>query len=176
MVKDLKGTETEKNLQKALMGEALAYMKYTFYKKGLSEYSKTFEPLLDLIIHNEKEHAEIWFKQLHNGKIPDNIINLLDAISGEKEEHLVLYPEYSRVAKEEGFDEISDLFKEIAIIEGNHAKEYENLLKQVKDEKFYVGECYWKCLNCGHIHKSIDGKAPSECPVCKHPQKYFQRL
>ena len=176
MVKDLKDTKTEKNLEKAFAGEAIAYLKYYFYKKRLTEYNESFSNVMDEIIHNEKEHAEIWFKQLHNGNIPSNFINLLDAIAGEKEEHLILYPEYSRVAKEEGFDEISRLFKEIAVIEGNHARQYESLLKQVKDETFYTGECYWKCLNCGHIHKSINGEAPSECPVCKHPQKYFSRL
>ena len=176
MSKDFKDSETYKNLWIALKGEALAYMKYSLYKKGLTEYSESFSNIIDEIIHNEKEHWEIWFKQLHEGSIPSTIDNVIDAIEGETEEHLVLYPKFSEVAEKEGYHEISRLFKEISIIEGNHSKQFKEFKKELEDSDFYVGsdDGYWKCLNCGHIVKSKE--APIKCPVCEHPQKYFSRL
>lgn len=172
---DLKGSKTEKNLMKALQGEALAHLKYQFYQSKLSEYNKEYGNLLDEIIHNEKEHGKIWFKKLHQDQVPDNITNLLDAIDGETFEHMSMYPEFTQTAEEEGFIEISNLFKEIGIIEGNHSKQFQTLKKEIETD-YYKDDVYWKCSNCGHIHKSIDGKAPVECPVCKHPQKYFTKI
>jgi len=171
-----KNSETYKNLQTALQGEALAFLKYQFYQKKLSEYSKEYSNLLDEVIHNEKEHAEIWFKQLHNNTIPDNVENLIDAINGETLEHLELYPMFAETAYLEGYDDIGFLFENIAIIEGNHSKQFQNIKNNIENENSFKSdtEIYWKCLNCGHILKSKD--APVECPVCKHPSKYFIKL
>ncbi len=171
---DLKNTKTEKNLMMALKGEALAHLKYQFYRSLISNYSKEYEAILDEIIHNEKEHGKIWFKQLHNGEMPSDIENLLDAYIGERYEHLEMYPHYSRVAKEEGFDEISKLFEEIAKIEGYHMEVFEELRECVSTEENFKGEddC-WKCLNCGYQYKG--NVAIDVCPVCNHPRKHFTK-
>ena len=172
-IMNLKGSKTEKNLFEALQGEALAHLKYQFYRSKISNYSKEYEAILDEIVHNEKEHGKIWFKQLHDGEIPSDVENLLDAYIGEKHEHIEMYPHFSRVAKEEGFDEIARLFNEVAKIEGKHMEKFDELLNNIKDENTFVSdnEVEWKCLNCGYIY---DGnEAMDECPVCKHPRKYF---
>lgn len=172
---NLKGTETEKNLQKALQGEALAHLKYQFYKSQLSKTSKVVENILDEIIHNEKEHGKIWFKLLHNGEFPSDEENLLDAIKGETYEAKEMYPDFAKVAYEEGFDKIGKLFEWVADIEGQHSDEFSIILKYLEDEELFEddGPVFWRCLNCGHIH--LGTKAPEECPVCNHPQKYFVR-
>lgn len=171
-------SETKKNLEKALQGEALAHLKYQFYRSKLIELNKKYEPLLDEIIHNEKEHGKIWFKKLHEDTIPNNNVNLLDAIQGETYEYEVMYKEFGDVAMEEGYLEIANLFYEVAEIERNHSEEFQNILTEIKEEeklwKSSSEETLWKCLNCGHIHKGTD--APSTCPVCNHPQKYFTQI
>lgn len=175
MIKDLKDTQTEKNLYRAFTGEALAHLKYQFYKSKLSEYSKEYETILDEIIHNEKEHGKIWFKLLNDG-IQDNETNLLDAIHGETFEHTDMYPTFSKIAEEEGFHEIAELFKSVGEIEGTHAETFKMLQIQLKDDllfKSYSTE-KWKCLNCGYEYTGKN--APTECPVCKHPRKYFQKI
>ena len=171
----LTGTQTEKNLEKALQGEALAHLKYQFYRSQLAKYNKGYEKQLDEIIHNEKEHGKIWFKKLHNGEVPDNLINLLDAIEGETYEHTEMYPHFAEIAEEEGFKDISVLFREVAVIEGNHSREFQSIREEIEKD-YYNEDCYWKCSNCGHIIKSIDGFAPMECPVCNHPRKYFTKI
>lgn len=173
---DLKGSKTEENLKKALQGEALAHLKYQFYKSMLSKYTTEFDNLFDEIIHNEKEHGKIWFKQLHEGVVPDNNVNLEDAIAGELFEHTSMYPEYSAIAEEEGFLEISKLFYLIGEIEGEHAKEFERIFQEINQDSFKSNDMdtRWKCSNCGHIF--IGKNAPKECPVCKHPLKYFKKL
>ena len=179
---ELKGSKTEKNLETALQGEALAHLKYQFYRSSISNYSKEYEQILDEIVHNEKEHGKIWFKQLHDGKVPDDANNLLDAYLGEKYEHLEMYPEFSKVAYEEGFTEIGKLFEEIAKIEGYHMLQFEQMRENVvKDIAFYgsiedgkVLPVDWKCLNCGYHYNG--NEALEKCPVCNHPMKYFIKL
>ena len=174
---DLKGSETEKNLETALQGEAVAHLKYLFYKSKISNYSKEYEQILDEIAHNEKEHCKIWFKQLHDGNIPDDLENLLDAYLGEKYEHLEMYPHFSRVAKEEGFDEISRLFGEVALIEGYHMRQFQELKEQIENNVTFDSPLVtvtWKCLNCGYQY--LGDKALDECPICNHPKKYFVKM
>lgn len=176
---ELKGSETEKVLLEALKGEALAHLKYQFYRSKISNYSKEYEQILDEIVHNEKEHGKIWFKLLHNSEVPTDVENLLDAYLGEKYEHLEMYPKFSKIAYEEGFDEIGALFEEVGKIESYHMEQFRQLREDIsKDIAFYgeiedgkVYDASWKCLNCGYEY---DGKeALDECPVCKHPKKYF---
>lgn len=172
---NLKGTQTEKNLQAALQGEALAHLKYQFYQSQLGKTSKVIEDILDEIIHNEKEHAKIWFKLLHDGKIPSDKDNLIDAIKGESCEENKMYPEFAKVAYEEGFEEIGKLFEGVADIEGQHSNEFSTILECLENDKLFKEDdpVFWKCLNCGHIHLGSD--APEKCPICDHPQKYFVR-
>lgn len=172
---NLKGSKTEKNLEKALQGEALAHLKYQFYKSQLSKTSKEVESILDEIIHNEKEHGKLWFKALHDGKMPSDERNLRDAMNGENEEYQTMYPEFARVARAEGFNEIAELFEGVARIEGSHRDEFVEILKCIENKELFEDDnkCYWKCKNCGHIHYGTT--APEICPICAHPQKYFVR-
>lgn len=172
---NLKGTHTYNNLMKAFEGEAKAHLKYLFYKSKIANFSKEYEEILDEIIHNEKEHGKIWFKFLNDGAIPSDIINLHDAILGETEEHKVMYPEFARIAREEGFLDIAYAFEQVAEIEGKHADKFSEILKNIQDENVFEEDepVYWKCKNCGYIF--LGKKAPLECPVCSHPQKYFTR-
>ena len=176
---DFKESETKKNLEKALNGEALAHLKYQFYKSKLVDLNKGYESILDEIIHNEKEHGKIWFKKLHDNEVPSNIENIIDAINGETYEAEVMYQEFGDVAKKEGFIEIAELFYSVAEIEANHALQFEVLKYELEDDTVLYksldgNEEYWKCLNCGHAVKSKE--SPLECPVCKHPRKYFTRM
>lgn len=173
---ELKNSETEKVLKEALSGEALAHLKYQFYRSRISNYSKEYEQILDEIVHNEKEHGKIWFKLLHNGEVPNDIENLLDAYEGEKYEHLEMYPKFEKIAREEGFEDIANLFHEVAIIEGHHMEKFKELRLNIEKDDVFDSEgiIYWKCLNCGYTY---DGMAAlEECPVCKHPKKYFTKL
>lgn len=172
---NLKGTITEKNLQTALQGEALAHLKYQLYKNQLSKTSKDLENKLEEISHNEKEHAKIWFKLLHDGGYPDDLTNIQDAIAGETYESKEMYPEFARIAREEGLYDIADLFEEVACIEKKHKEEFTKIFNNIENKELFEdkNEQTWKCLNCGHIH---NGRVPpKECPVCKHPLKYFVR-
>lgn len=173
---NLKGTKTEKNLKKALQGEALAHLKYRLYKSQLSKYSKEHEQIIDEIIHNEKEHGKIWFKALHDDVIQANVENLLDAYIGEKYECLEMYPSFSRIAEDEGFYDIAKLFYQVAKIEGYHMKQFEKMKADIETGKSFGGddEVRWKCLNCGYQY---DGKeALDKCPVCSHPKKHFVKI
>jgi rubrerythrin len=177
--KSLEGTQTKENLETALHGEALAHLKYQFYRSKLVDFNKGYETILDEIIHNEKEHGKIWFKLLHDGGVPDNETNLLDAIEGETYEAEQMYQEFGDTAHEEGFNDIAELFYQVAEIESNHALTFETMKITVDDDKYLYksfddNDELFKCLNCGHIVKGKE--APKECPVCKHPQKYFTRL
>ena len=172
---ELKGTKTEKNLWTAFAGESQARNKYTFYaskarKDGYVQIAKIFEETAA----NEKEHAELWFKALHGDAIPGTADNLLDAAEGENYEWTDMYAGFAKEAKEEGFDEIADLFLMVAAIEKEHEERYRTLLLNVKNEMVFSkdGDAIWQCSNCGHI--VIGQKAPDVCPVCKHPQAYFQ--
>ena len=171
----LQGSHTEENLKKALQGEALAHLKYQFYRSQMDKYSKHLSGIIDEISHNEKEHGKIWFKLLNGGQVPDNEANLLDAIKGETEEYKHMYPEFARVAREEGFEDIAELFEMVADIEEEHAGKFDEMLKCIQDEDMFKDDSpmFWVCKNCGFYY--LGEEAPEKCPVCAHPQKYFVR-
>lgn len=171
---DLKGSKTEQNLMTAFAGESQARTKYTFYaskakKDGFVQIGNLFEETAN----NEKEHAKIWFKLLHDG-MPDTSTNLLDAAKGENYEWTDMYATFAKDAKAEGFDHIAYLFEQVGAIEKEHEERYRKLLKNIEDEVVFSkdGDVIWQCANCGHI--VIGKKAPDVCPVCNHPQSYFQ--
>lgn len=173
-MKDLKGTKTEANLMTAFAGESQARNKYTYYaskakKDGYNQIAALFEETAN----NEKEHAKIWFKLLHDG-IADTAANLKDAAAGENYEWTDMYANFAKEAKEEGFDHIAYLFSEVAKIEKEHEERYLKLLANVEGGVVFSrdDEMIWQCANCGHI--VIGKKAPEVCPVCAHPQSYFQ--
>jgi len=188
---NLKGSETEKNLLKSFAGESQARNRYTYFasvakKEGYEQISAIFQETAD----NEKEHAKVFFKYLERsngnsieitasypaGKIWTTEENLLAAASGEKEEWGVLYPEFEKVARQEGFKEIADSFKEIAEVEEQHEKRYRKLLENIEKKRVFRRDkqTKWKCRNCGYVHEGAD--APKECPACKHPQAYYEVL
>ena len=172
---DLKGSKTEQNLMAAFAGESQARNKYTYYaskakKEGYEQIAALFLETAD----NEKEHAKLWFKYLHGGEVPSTIDNLNDAANGENYEWTDMYPEFARVAEEEGFREIAAKFRMVGEIEKHHEERYKALLEKVKGGVVFVADdvVVWKCRNCGHI---VIGKyAPEICPVCKHPKAYFE--
>ncbi|MBR1413641.1 MAG: rubrerythrin family protein [Bacilli bacterium] len=173
---ELKGSKTEQNLMAAFAGESQARNKYTYFaskakKDGYEQIAAIFEETAN----NEKEHAKIWFKLLNGGNIPTTTDNLLAAAEGENYEWTDMYAEFARVAKEEGFDHIAYLFEEVGKIEKEHEERYRKLLANINDEVVFSndGDTIWICRNCGHIH--IGKKAPTVCPVCNHPQSYFER-
>ncbi len=172
-LKDLKGTKTEKNLWEAFAGESQARNKYTYFaskakKDGYVQIAKIFEETAA----NEKEHAEIWFKLLQG--IGTTAENLKAAAEGENYEWTDMYFEMAKDAREEGFDHIAFLFDEVGKIEREHEERYRKLLANVEGGLVFSrdGDMIWQCSNCGHIHVGKD--APKMCPVCTHPQDYFQ--
>ena len=172
---EIKGTKTEKNLLEAFAGESMARNKYTFFaskakKDGYVQISKIFEETAA----NEKEHAEIWYKYLHGGKVPGTTDNLKDAADGENQEWTDMYARMAKEAREEGFDEIADKFEMVGQIEKEHEECYRKLLANIEGGLVFSrdGDCIWQCSNCGHI--VIGPKAPDVCPVCDHAQSYFQ--
>lgn len=171
---DLKGTKTEKNLWTAFAGESQARNKYTYYasqakKEGFVQIAKIFEETAN----NEKEHAKIWFKALHEGKILETITNLEDAANGENYEWTDMYATFAKEAKEEGFETLAALFEMVGRIEKEHEQRYRTLLDAVRNNTVFEKseKVIWECSNCGHVHEGE--KAPQLCPVCKHPQAYF---
>ena len=173
-MKELKGTKTEKNLMEAFAGESMARNKYTYFaskakKDGYVQISKIFEETAA----NEKEHAEIWYKYLHNG-VASTPENLKDAAEGENYEWTDMYARMAQEAREEGFIEIAEKFEMVGAIEKEHEARYKKLLKNIQDGIVFSreGDAIWQCSNCGHI--VIGPKAPEVCPVCDHPQSYFQ--
>ena len=174
-MKDLKGTKTEKNLQEAFAGESQARNKYTYFaskakKEGYVQSSKIFEETAA----NERELAEIWFKYLCGGAIPTTAENLAAAAEGENFEWTDMYDRMAKEADEEGFKEIAAKFRMVGAIEKEHEARYRKLLENVQKEIVFSreGDCIWECSNCGHI--VVGKKAPAMCPVCAHPQSYFQ--
>ena len=174
-MKDLKGTKTEANLMTAFAGESQARNKYTYYaskakKEGYEQVAAIFEETAG----NEKEHAKMWFKLLSGGEVPDTITNLMDAANGENYEWTEMYDEFAKVASEEGFDEVARLFKAVGEIEKEHEERYRKLLDNIKNETVFKKEesVVWVCRNCGHVH--VGKVAPKVCPVCNHPQAYFE--
>jgi len=172
---ELKGSKTEQNLMAAFAGESQARNKYTYYasvakKEGYEQIASIFEETAG----NEKEHAKMWFKLLHGGKVPTTIINLKDAADGENYEWTDMYADFASVAKEEGFDDIAILFENVAKIEKEHEERYRKLLSNIESELVFNKpvENMWICRNCGHVHYGFE--APSVCPTCNHPQSYFE--
>ena len=172
---NLKGSKTEKNLMEAFAGESQARNKYTYYaskakKEGYEQISAIFEETAG----NEKEHAKVWFKLLHGGDIPDTATNLKDAAAGEHGEWTEMYKRMAEDAHAEGFKDIARLFESVAKIEKTHEERYLKLLKNVEEGAVFAKKqkSVWICRNCGHI---VDSEhAPQKCPVCDHPQAYFE--
>jgi rubrerythrin len=172
-MKELKGTKTEANLMAAFAGESQARNKYTYYaSKAKKDGYEQIAALFEETAAQEKEHAKMWFKLFHG--IGSTAENLLDAATGENDEWTDMYPTMAREAREEGFDEIADLFEGVAAIEKAHEERYRKLLANVESKLVFSreGDCIWQCRNCGHIH--VGKEAPEVCPVCNHPQAYFQ--
>ena len=172
---DLKGTKTEKNLMDAFTGESMARNKYTYYaskakKEGYEQIAAIFQETAD----NEKEHAKIWFKLLHDGDVPTTTQNLSDAAAGENYEWTDMYDRMAKEAREEGFDRIAYLFEAVGQIETEHAARSKKLLENIDGGLVFSkdGDAIWKCRNCGHI--VIGKQAPAVCPVCNHPQSFFE--
>ncbi len=176
-MKDLKGTKTEENLKAAFAGESQARNKYTYYasqakKEGYEQIASIFEETAN----NEKEHAKLWFKALNGGTVPNTLANLLDAAAGEHGEWTEMYVKMARQAKEEGFEELAFQFAAVGEIEKRHEERYRKLAELVKNGTVFnkTDKKVWICRNCGHIY--VGDTAPEMCPVCKHPQSYFQIL
>lgn len=182
----LKGSETEKNLLKAFAGESQARNRYTYFASAArNEGFEQIKGIFEETAENEKEHAKIFFKYLEGGdaeiiasypagKIGKTEENLLEAANGEKLEWGTLYPEFEKIAREEGFQEIADSFKEIAEVEEKHEKRYRKLLDNVKKGIVFKRDkiVRWKCRNCGYVHTGAS--APDKCPACQHPQAFYE--
>lgn len=174
-MKDLKGTKTEKNLQTAFAGESQARNKYTYYaSKARKDGYEQIAALFEETANNEKEHAKLWFKYLHDGDIPDTLTNLKDAAAGENYEWSDMYAQMAKDADEEGFKEIADKFRGVAEVEKLHEKRYLKLAENIENGAVFSreGDCIWICRNCGHVE--IGKKAPEVCPVCNHPKAFFE--
>ena len=174
---ELKGSKTEQNLMQAFAGESQARNKYTYYagmakKEGYEQIAAIFEETAG----NEKEHAKMWFKLLHDGNVPDTKTNLLDAASGENGEWTDMYASFAETAREEGFDRIAFLFEGVGAIEKRHEERFRALVQNLEDQSVFEKseQVAWICRNCGHVH--FGNKAPEVCPICSHPKAYFELL
>ena len=172
---EFKGSKTEKNLMEAFAGESQARNKYTYFasqakKDGYVQIAAIFEETAA----NEKEHAKMWYKYLNGGSVSDTAANLLDAAEGENYEWTDMYDRMAKEAREEGFTEIAAKFEAVGKVEKEHEARYRKLLENVKDGLVFSRdqEMIWQCSNCGHI--VVGKKAPEVCPVCSHPQSYFE--
>ncbi|MBQ3476311.1 rubrerythrin family protein [Candidatus Saccharibacteria bacterium] len=170
-----KGTKTEENLKKAFAGESEARNKYDFFaskakKDGFEQIAAIFAETAA----NEKEHAKMWYKELHGGAVEDTATNLEAAAAGENYEWTDMYKEFAETAREEGFTELAVKFEQVAAIEKSHEERYRKLLSNVRNKKVFSrdGDAIWVCRNCGHI--VIGKEAPEICPVCAHPKAYFE--
>ncbi len=188
MAQNLKGSQTEKNLLLAFAGESQARNRYTFFasaakKEGLVQISRIFEETAD----QEKEHAKRFFKFLEGGDLevsgafPAGVIgstleNLKAAAAGENHEWTSMYPEFARVAREEGFVNVAKTFEAVAIAEKQHEKRYKELAENLEAGRVFRrdGKVVWRCINCGYLHEAEE--APKACPACLHPQSYFELL
>ena len=169
------GTKTEENLKKAFANECEARSKYNFFaskakKDGYEQIAAIFEETAN----NEKEHAKLWYKELHGGAVEDTMTNLESAAGSENHEWTDMYVEFAKVARDEGFDELADKFEGVAAIEKAHEERYRKLLKNIEDKRVFSrdGDAIWICRNCGNIVVGKD--APEICPVCAHPQSYYE--
>ncbi len=172
---ELKGSKTEKNLMEAFAGESQARNKYTYFASKAKK--EGYEQIADLFLEtaeNEKEHAKIWFKLLHDGDVPTTTENLKAAADGENFEWTDMYDRMAKEAKEEGFDRIAYLFEAVGKIEKEHEARYRKLLENIDGDLVFSrdGDRLWQCRNCGHI--VVGPKAPEVCPVCNHPKAYFE--
>ena len=175
IMKELKGTKTEKNLMAAFAGESQARNKYTYFasrakKDGYEQIAALFEETAN----NEKEHAKMWFKYLEGGAIKDTVSNLKAAAEGENYEWTDMYDRMAQEAEEEGFVEIAAKMRGVAAIEKHHEERYRKLLQNIEDAMVFSreGDAVWICRNCGHV--VVGKQAPKVCPVCNHPQSYFE--
>lgn len=176
-MENLKGTKTEANLLTAFAGESQARNKYTYYAGAAKK--EGYEQIADFFLEtaeNEKEHAKIWFKLLHDGAIPDTKANLTDGIAGEHFEWVDMYAKFAEEAKAEGFRHIAYLFDAVAAIEKRHEVRYQKLLENLEQNMVFQKEkeVAWVCRNCGHVHAGKE--APGTCPVCEHGQSYFEEI
>ena len=172
---ELKGSKTEQNLMTAFAGESQARNKYTYFaskakKDGYEQIAAIFEETAN----NEKEHAKLWFKELHDGEVPSTVENLKAAADGENFEWTDMYKEFAETAEKEGFKQIAAKFRMVGEIEKHHEERYRKLLKNIEDEVVFSKDedCIWICRNCGHV--VIGKKAPEVCPVCAHPKSFFE--
>ena len=172
---DFKDSKTYKNLQEAFAGESQARNKYTYYaskakKEGYEQIAAIFEETAN----NEKEHAKMWYKHLNGGEVSDTYTNLLAAASGENGEWTEMYKRMAEEARAEGYNQIAAQFEGVAKIEKSHEERYRALAKNMEENKVFTkdGEKVWICRNCGHVH--VGKTAPKVCPVCAHPQSYFE--
>ena len=174
-MKDLKGTKTERNLQEAFAGESMARNKYTYFaSKAKKEGYQQIAALFEETAANEKEHAKMWFKLLEGGSVKSTKENLKAAAEGENFEWTDMYDRMAREADEEGVPEIAEKMRGVAAIEKAHEERYRRLLQNIEEGIVFSreGDRIWQCRNCGHI--VIGPKAPEICPVCDHPQAYFE--
>ena len=174
-MKDLQGTKTQANLLAAFAGESQARNKYTYFaskakKEGYEQIAAIFQETAD----NEKEHAKLWFKALHDGAVPDTLTNLKDAATGENYEWTEMYKEFAETAREEGFTDIANLFEMVGEIEKHHEERYMKLVGNINDDLVFKRgeETVWICRNCGYVY--IGENAPTVCPVCAHPQSFME--
>lgn len=172
---ELKGSQTEKNLETAFAGESMATNKYAYYASQAKKdgYVQIAEIFTETSL-NEKEHAKLWFKLLNEGEIPDTLTNLKDAAAGENYEWTDMYAGFAKTAKEEGFAKIAYLFEAVANIEKHHEARYLKLAKNIEDSSVFKKEeaVVWHCTNCGHNVTGV--QAPQMCPVCDHPKAFFK--
>lgn len=175
MAVEFNESKTKENLETAYAGESQASMKYNYYakaakKEGYVQISNIFTETSG----NEAEHAKLWFKYLHDGDIPDTLTNLKDAAAGEHYEWTDMYKGFAETADEEGFTEIAARFRGVAGVEKAHEERYNKLAERVSNGEVFArpGVKVWKCTNCGHLH--VGSSAPKICPVCQHPQAYFE--
>ena len=171
----LKGSKTWENLQTAFAGESQAHTKYQYYaSKAKSDGYVQISNIFLETARNEKEHAKIWFKYLHDGAVPDTMTNLEDAADGENYEWTDMYDEFAKVADEEGFTELAERFRQVGEIERHHEERYRKLIGNIEGGIVFSrdGDRTWICGNCGHI--VIGKEAPEICPVCAHPRSYFE--
>ena len=172
---DLKGSKTEACLQAAFAGESQAHTKYLYYaSKAKAEGYEQIASIFTETAGNEKEHAKVWFKLLHDGEIPDTVANLNDAADGENYEWTDMYDEFATIAEEEGFADIAARFRMVGEVEKRHEERYRKLISNIEDGLVFSrdGEKIWICRNCGHV--VIGKEAPGICPVCAHPQSFFE--
>jgi len=172
---ELKGSKTESNLMAAFAGESQARNKYTFYaSKAKKEGYEQIAALFEETANNEKEHAKMWFKLLHDDAIPDTITNLKDAANGENYEWTDMYQSFAQTAREEGFDDIARLFEGVGKIEKSHEERFLKLVGNIENNLVFEKgeETVWICRNCGHVY--VGKEAPKVCPICKHPQSFME--